>query len=485
MSALELEERILTAQLVCTRRSNHRSAVLWLAACIGSCALVDPAFAVTVPTGFAVNVFVGGLEMPTSLAFGPDGTLYITTLDDRVHAAKDLDGDGTADTVVDFAAGMTNPTGLLHLGGALFVSYRGEVARYRDMDGDHVADVVDTILTGIPVGAGRNYDLTSGPDGRIYMGVGAATNLGQQAHPWSATVLRFTTAGDSLTILATGVRVAYDVAFNQAGALFAADNGPSAESTQCFEAPDELNWIRQGHDYGFPDCFAFGDCADVSEFCSPPPCGTGDCDFGGCDAAVTDPIALFDPHSSPDGLVFGSGFASFGAEDLFVAEFGQTASSGGCATSFGHRVSRLRVTWNGAAWEASPPEAFATGLGRPLDVAVGPDGALYVADYEHGCVYRIAGQNLAAAEEGALPAFRLWPNPTSARLHIANSLLAPCAGTIVDVSGRRVALMAIPVGVVATWDLRDRAGNRVAPGLYFLRAPCGADVASRKFFVVR
>ena len=196
-----------------------------------------------------------------------------------------------------------------------------------------------------------------------------------------------------MEVYATGVRVAYDLAFNASGELFAPDNGPSADTTACFEAPDELNWIRPGLDYGFPDCFGFGDCVDVSDSCAPAPCGAGDCSFpgsgGGCDGSVTYPLALFDPHASADGVVFGDGFAGFGSEDLFVAEFGQTAPSGGCPTNFGHRVVRVRVYAEGSGWAAAPPEAFVTGLGRPLDLAVGPDGALYVADYLTGQVIRV------------------------------------------------------------------------------------------------
>ncbi len=317
------------------------------------------------------------------------------------------------------------------------------------------------------------------------MGVGAATNLGEQAHPWSATILRFTTAGDSVTIFATGVRVAYDLAFNQAGALFAADNGPSAESTQCFEAPDELNWIRQGHDYGFPTCFGVGDCADLGEFCVPPPCGAGDCDLGGCDATVTDPIALFDPHSSPDGLVFGSGFAGFGPGDLFVAEFGQTAPSGGCSTAFGHRVSWLSVSWDGMSWVASPPQAFVTDVGRPLDVAIGPDGALYVADYELGQVYRIQRQTLAGAEITPVSSFALYPNPVRDRLHLAWQ--APpdvsCAAVVYDVAGRRIVRLEQLTANTGSWNLVGPAQVRVRPGIYVLRLACGARTTAKKFVV--
>ncbi len=146
---------------------------------------------------------------------------------------------------------MSNPTGLLVLGDRVLVSFYGQVNAYRDTTGDYVADVVDTLLAGIPAGAGRNYGMALGPDGLVYLGVGAVSNLGVQAHPWSATILRFTPDGDSVEVYATGLRVTYDLAFHTSGALFAADNGPSAPPAPwtapfASEAPDELNWIRQG-----------------------------------------------------------------------------------------------------------------------------------------------------------------------------------------------------------------------------------------------
>ena len=456
-----------------------------LACGITALSSVEHAQAVEVPSGFSTNTFHSGLDSPTSLAFGPDGYLYVSTFDDRIHALGDLDADGVADTSITFASGMFHPTGLAHDGSSLFVSYVGEVARYFDFDADHVADAVDTTLTNIPAGAGRNYDLTVGPDGWLYMGVGATTNLGQQSHPWSATVLRFTATGDTVEVLATGVRVAYDVAFHESGELFAADNGPSAESTFCYEAPDELNWIRAGEHYGFPDCFGFGDCVDVSAICSPAPCGIGDCDLGGCGPGVTDPLALFDPHASADGLSFGTGFADFGPDDLFVAEFGETAPSGGCTTGFGRRVSHVRLHQNGGSWAADPPEAFATGLGRPLDVAVGPDGALYVADYETGNIERVVKESTGVVAAPNSRRLRLGPNPASGSVRMAwNHVAESCLVEIFDVVGRRVAQLSTR-GNEASWNLMDSSGARVSAGVYLARLRCGAPHELRKFVVTR
>ena len=47
-------------------------------------------------------------------------------------------------------------------------------------------------------------------------------------------------------LFAEGLRNAYDLAFAPNGDLFSTENGPGRDM------PDELNWLRQGHHYGFP-----------------------------------------------------------------------------------------------------------------------------------------------------------------------------------------------------------------------------------------
>jgi hypothetical protein len=47
-------------------------------------------------------------------------------------------------------------------------------------------------------------------------------------------------------LYADGLRNPFDFAFNDQGELFAGDNGPD------IDLPDEINWIREGQQYGFP-----------------------------------------------------------------------------------------------------------------------------------------------------------------------------------------------------------------------------------------
>ncbi|NNF05843.1 MAG: T9SS type A sorting domain-containing protein [Candidatus Eisenbacteria bacterium] len=437
--------------------------------------------------GYNLQTFFNGSATPASLAFGPDSTLYVGQLDSTVIAIRDLNHDGIADTSITFAAGMLNPTGLAFHQGRLFVSFSKQINAYTDTNGDYIADVVDSILT-MPPTAGRNYGIAIGPDNLLYVGAAGTDNLGPQGHPWAGTILRCTTQGNSIEVFASGVRVAYGLAFNSNGELFVTDNGPSPESTMCFEAPDELNWIQQGANYGFPNCFGFGDCADVSSVCNPPPCGVGDCDFGGCDSTVAYPISLFDPHSSADGMAFGDSFEGFGPGDLFVAEFGQTVPAGGCNSDFGHQVSRVSVYEQNGQWFADPPIPFVTDLGRPLDVAVGPDHALYIADFETGDVLRVAkDETVSVPENRPNPhPFKLWPNPARQFTQVLWETPAPknFVAAVFDAKGRVITSLNSQTNGMMRWDLKDTSSKRVAAGVYFLRITDEQGTHSRKIQVL-
>lgn len=109
------------------------------------------------------------------------------------------------------------------------------------------------------------------PDGRdVYLNSGARTDHGEvesaggqfpglREAPLTTKILRVPAAGSDLVltndtaaltaagyIFAEGVRNAFDLAFGPGGELFGTDNGPDRSMA------DELNWLREGHHYGFP-----------------------------------------------------------------------------------------------------------------------------------------------------------------------------------------------------------------------------------------
>jgi putative membrane-bound dehydrogenase-like protein len=321
---------------------------------------------ISVPAGFRVGLYAEGLSNPTSLAFGPDGRLYVSQANGRISAVTDTDGDGLGDRVDGFAEGFVSPLGLAWRGNDLYVGSRGTVSVVRDANGDGRADARDDIITGLPVGRHQTNGLAFGPDGRLYIGQGSIDDHGEYGIvPLEASVLRANPDGTDLAVYASGLRNPYDLAFHPVtGELFATDNGRDTPATGVSE---ELNVIVEGGHYGWPDCW------DVGE-------GTH------CEGTIP-PVVELQEHSSADGLAFYTGhlFPSQYQNVLFIALWG--ANSGDPA--IGKKVVAVVLAHSGTGWQGTVYD-FAWGFANPLDVTVGPDGALYVADFGTGRVYKIS-----------------------------------------------------------------------------------------------
>ena len=154
------------------------------------------------------------------------------------------------------------------------------------------------------------------------------------------------------------------MAFNLAGDLFATDNG--RDDLGGSEPPEELNHIEFKNDYGRPDCWEGSD---------DPACDS----HAGA-------VAEFDAHASANGLTFYSGsvFPAEFRDNAFVAIFGSFV--GPTKTRGVQRVILEKV---GDSYFATEVDWLLKSNGNPLDLTVGPDGALYMADYGLNAIYRI------------------------------------------------------------------------------------------------
>ncbi|HYN21803.1 MAG TPA: PQQ-dependent sugar dehydrogenase, partial [Thermoanaerobaculia bacterium] len=217
-----------------------------------------------------------------------------------------------------------------------------------------------------------------GPDGLLYVPVGAPCNICESKDPVYAAIHRMKPDGTGLELFASGVRntVGFDW-HPETKELWFTDNGRDWMGDDA--PPDELNHApRAGLHFGYPYCHGNG--IPDPEFGRRRPC-----------AQSVSPAAVLGPHVAALGMRFYTG-AMFPAEyknRIFIAEHGSWNRS----KPIGYRVMTARVE-NG---RAADYKVFAEGWldgrnawGRPVDVQVMPDGALLVSDDEGGVIYRVS-----------------------------------------------------------------------------------------------
>lgn len=321
---------------------------------LGSFVWPSPAAAQTspsLPRGFHAGIYAQGLSHPTAMAFGPDGRLYVANEDGSIAIA----GSGGIRPVAT-VSGV--PLGLAWHNHVLYVSSTGIVTAFTPSR-SYRSFSRRVIVSGLPTGRHQNDGMAF--RGKwLYLGVGSTCNACGETDRRSATIMRFHLNGSSGQVYARGLRNPYGLAFRPGTSqLYATDNGRDDFGDS---VPDELNRIVQNANYGWPDCWGNG--------------GGSNC-YG-----TIAPVALFEAHASADGIAFDTSKAlpARYRGDAFVAEFGQTVGGG----TSGHKVKDVHFSGNRVA-----VSDFATGLVNPLAVAVARDGALLVADFGTGLVWRL------------------------------------------------------------------------------------------------
>ena len=222
--------------------------------------------------------------------------------------------------------------------------------------------------------------------------------------PTRATILRYTQAGKpagALEVLgrhttlapiwARGLRNSQAFAWHpKTGAMFATNNGADMRSDRKNGKvndeipPEHLNKIEPNKHYGWPHCWADSNNKNMLE----DPNFTGPDNF--CNSA-TPPAITFTSHSTPIGITFldKSNFPTEYKNDAIVALHG----SWNRAQLSGYKLVRVKFTGD----KPSEVVDFATGWlnnnesikGRPVDLVIGPDGAMYVSDDSANVIYRI------------------------------------------------------------------------------------------------
>ena len=321
-----------------------------------------------VPTGFSLIKFAD-LYRPTGFVFDERGRLFVTSQDGNVYLLQDENQDGRADSRSTFATGYYFPLGVaVHdPSGEVYVSYQGAITILKDEDGDGRSDTERLFVVDLPYDRHQNDNLEFGPDGWLYIGLGSTCDACDDPDPRSASILRYNIETGESEIVATGMRNPFDIAFHpETGDLFATDNG---RDDLGMEAPfEELNHIVQNGDYGYPNCW-------------------NEQDQPGCENTIP-PIAVFEPHSSADGVDVYTGQA-FPAEyrgNVYVSIFGSWLKP-----NVQTGIQRVVLAPAGETYTAEADWFIRFPVGvMPLPLLIGPDDAMYVGDYVNDAIYRIS-----------------------------------------------------------------------------------------------
>ncbi len=334
---------------------------------------------IRLPPGFRISVFSKNVPGARSMALTPGGTLFVgTRRQGVVYAIRDRDRDGKADEGYIIASGMNMPNGVAFRNGALFVAEVNRILRYDGIE-ERLGNPPAPVIVNDKLPRDRHHGwkfIRFGPDGRLYVPVGAPCNICEPGAPY-ASILRLSPGGGAWEVFARGVRNSVGFDWHPATKeLWFTDNGRDRMGDN--RPPDELNHApRQGMHFGYPYCHG--------RAIRDPKFGQGkEC------RRYTPPAQELGPHVASLGMRFYTGkmFPRRYRGQIFIAEHGSWDRT----VPIGYRVRLVRL-------EDGRPvsyEDFAAGWlqggkawGRPVDLQQMDDGSLLVSDDFAGTIYRI------------------------------------------------------------------------------------------------
>ncbi len=344
-----------------------------------------PNAALTLPPGFAIDVFAeGGFKTLRWALEGPGGEVFVTdTTANTITLLRDADKDGKAETRAIFAQGLDRPMGMAIHGGWFYVGNTDAILRWRYAAGQASLTGTPEVVAKVP-GGGNHWTrtLTFSPDGqKLYVTVGSASNVDVEPSP-RATILEMNADGSMQRPFATGVRNAVGLTFRPGtNELWAAVHERDMLGDDL--VPDYVSRIRDGGFYGWPFAYT-GPHEDPRRKGERPDLV----------AKAIVPDVLLQSHSAPLGLAFYTG-TQFPAEyrgDAFVALHG----SWNRKQRTGYKVVRIPIRDGKptGAYEDfvvgwSPADDRPDVWGRPVAILPLSDGSLLVTDDAHNVIWRV------------------------------------------------------------------------------------------------
>lgn len=389
---------------------------------------------ITLPDGFCATVFADHLGSARHIAVSPDGVVYVhlrrANHGGTVVALKDTDGDGRADLTRRF--GKHADTGIAIYHGYLYVASITTIRRYRlPKKGLVPKGKPQIIVQDIPEQSEHAArSITISDSGVLYLNSGAPSNACQKRDRakhskgvdpcpllkhhggifrFSATQTHqeYTNPGHRF---ATGIRNAVAIDWNSGDRqLYVVQHGRdqlhgdwpelyTAKESARLPAEEFLQ-VDKGDNFGWPYCYYDGQRR--KNVLAPEYGGDGK-KIGRC-SQYKKPILALPAHWAPDGLLFYTGkqFPARYRDGAFIAFHGSwnraPLPQKGYNVVFvpfrngkpeDHKWTVFADGFAGKSKLASPSEA----AHRPVGLAQGPKGALYITDDKGGRVWRVTYQ---------------------------------------------------------------------------------------------
>ena len=343
-----------------------------------------------VPGGTQIQIWARGFRTPRVIRVAPDGTIFLAESGGGRIQAFRMASDGSVASQQIFASGLASPYGIAFWPAVnptyVYVAQEDRVLRYPWHPGSLVATGKPELITRLPSG-GEHWtrDLAFSADGsRLFVSVGSSSNVadnGIAAEANRADVLIMDPTGQNRRVYASGIR-------NCSGLT----RRPTSDEIWCAVnerdgmgenlPPDYVTHIQDHGFYGWP-WYYLGNHRD--DRVPDPPAGlTG--------SQVITPDVLIQAHSAPLGIVFyqGAMFTSWRGDALVTLH-----GSWNRADPTGYKL--IRVLFHDGKPTGQYQDiltgflnADGTVWGRPVGIAIAPDGSILMSEDANGTIWRIA-----------------------------------------------------------------------------------------------
>nr|WP_229197877.1 sorbosone dehydrogenase family protein [Bradyrhizobium acaciae] len=367
----------------------------------------------TAAPGLKVNAFAAGLDHPRWINVLPNGDVLIAEATqiagtprsvfhyamqatmrraaalgvsaNRITLLRDRDGDGVAESSSAFMEGLRQPFGMALIGDTFYVGNTDGVVAFPYVAGaDRITAEGRKLVTFKPDGHWTRSLLPS-PDGKkLYVGVGSLSNIaenGMKVEEGRAAIYELDLAAGTSRIFAGGLRnpvgLAWEPNTNVLWTVVNERDGIGDETP-----PDYLTSVRDGGFYGWPYCY-WGQTVDDRVPQDPAMV-----------AKAIQPDYALGGHTASLGLCWMPKGTLPGFPDgMVIGQHGSWNRS----TLSGYKVVFVPFE-NGRP--SGPPRDILSGFlapdekvsyGRPVGVALGPDGSLLVADDVGNVIWRVTG----------------------------------------------------------------------------------------------